>query len=157
MPCWNACTSVWLANTLRKELLASGASRSAGVRWKQRDEGDGEEQMEVSIPQQCAQKVFRGIQIHDVHPNRSCCSDLSNSPEPTVQRCSELCCAHARCAAFFHTAHQLSSAGNCSMGGPCCWLKPTWNSSRLHDRCVHPADCVSGILVPPPPPLPSRP
>ena len=39
----------------------SGASHSAGVRSKQRDEGDGEEQTEVAIPQQCAHKAAQHL------------------------------------------------------------------------------------------------
>ena len=104
----------------------------------------------------CDRKVlhtYRGIQIHDQHLNSSCCSDISNRPLPTPQACADLCCANARCLAFFHTTNQLSAAGNCSKGGSCCWLKPTFNSSRLHDACAEPADCVSGVLAPPPPPL----
>lgn len=102
---------------------------------------------------QCRRKVvatYPGIQIHDEHVNASCCSDLSNRPLETAQQCSDWCCADARCVAYFFTTNQSSSTRNCTKGGSCCWLKPTFNASRLDDRCRF-GNCVSGVFAPPAP------
>ena len=88
----------------------------------------------------CVVERFEGIQIHDRHPF----TDLTNRGGIDADACSQWCCGTAKCEAFFHTTNQLSDAGNCKKGASCCWLKPTFNESRLGDKCETETDCVSG-------------
>ena len=88
----------------------------------------------------CVVEQMDGIQIHDRHPF----TDLTNRNGIGAGECSEWCCNTPKCAAFFHTTNQLSDAGNCKKGASCCWLKPTFNESRLDDKCKKETDCVSG-------------
>ena len=85
-----------------------------------------------------------GIQVHDRHGVGGG-SDLANRKLDTHEQCASWCCATDDCVAFFHTKKQLTAAGNCSAGQPCCWLKPTWNASRLDDDCADASDCMSGV------------
>ena len=64
-------------------------------------------------------RYFPAIQIHDIHPAH----DMGNAIVSSWADCRNLCCQTTGCAAFFHTSNQSSIAGNCTGGGPCCWLK----------------------------------
>ncbi len=86
--------------------------------------------------------MFPGVQVHDAHPAH----DMANFRVKTWQQCQDQCCGTAGCKAFFHTTNQSGDAGNCTTGTPCCWLKPTWNASRIHDTCPMPNVCMSGVL-----------
>ncbi len=94
-----------------------------------------------STAKKCTVEQFKGIQIHDLHPY----TDLKNRPDTTPGECSQWCCDTEQCEAFFHTTNQLSDAGNCKKGASCCWIKPTYNTSRLDDKCEKENDCISGI------------
>jgi hypothetical protein len=87
----------------------------------------------------------RGVQLHDRHGVGGGADLANRGGGVTADQCADWCCAVDACVVFFHTKKQLGAAGNCSAGAPCCWLKPTWNSSRAGDACAVPSDCVSGV------------
>ena len=89
----------------------------------------------------CKIKEFKGIQVHDRHPF----SDLTNRAGINASACSKYCCETLQCVAFFHTTNQLVDAGNCKQNEPCCWLKPSFNESRLDDFCQDKDACISGV------------
>jgi len=85
---------------------------------------------------------YPAIQIHDQHGF----GDLTNAGGLSAAECASWCCDTAECMCFFHTKSQLVDAGNCTAGKPCCWLKPTFNTTRLDDQCADPTNCLSGVL-----------
>jgi hypothetical protein len=101
---------------------------------------------------QCTSSVSwrAGVQVHDIHP----AGDLENRAHGTAGECATWCCGTSACVAFFHTVDQLSDAGNCSAGSSCCWLKPTFNTTRLDDFCSPPENCLSGNVSHSPTPTP---
>ena len=86
--------------------------------------------------------LYPGIQVHDAHPAH----DMANIKTGSWWTCQTACCQTTGCKAFYHTTNQSSSDGNCTVGQPCCWLKPTFNSSRTDDVCQSGDFCVSGVL-----------
>ena len=72
---------------------------------------------------------YPGVQLHDVHPYL----DLGNQPNLTAQECAKWCCSREDCVCFYHTTSQPSDDLDCVAGYPCCWLKPTFNATRLDD------------------------
>ena len=89
----------------------------------------------------CKVKEYKGIQVHDRHPF----SDLTNIAGIDASTCSQRCCQRLDCVAFFHTTNQLNDAGNCNRNEPCCWLKPSFNETRLDDYCEEKDSCISGV------------
>ena len=89
----------------------------------------------------CKVKEYKGIQVHDRHPF----SDLTNIAGIDASTCSQRCCQRLDCVAFFHTTNQLNDAGNCNRNEPCCWLKPSFNETRLNDYCEEKDSCISGV------------
>ena len=87
---------------------------------------------------------YSGIEVHDWH-GAAGGTDLTNRGGITASQCAAWCCAVDACVAFFHTKNQLSAASNCSARQPCCWLKPTFNSSRLGSYCSPRSNCMSGV------------
>jgi hypothetical protein len=62
--------------------------------------------------------------------------DLYNTVLGTAEECAQLCCSETECQGFQWTSNQSGNpvvptpgspgmAGNCSGGGPCCWIKPS--------------------------------
>ena len=45
------------------------------------------------------------------------------------------CCATPACVAFFHTTNASMWNNNCGPF-PCCFIKPTFNATRLNDTCL---------------------
>jgi diketogulonate reductase-like aldo/keto reductase len=86
---------------------------------------------------------YQGVQVHDIHP----ASDLGNRQLDTYEECASLCCDTPACVAFFHTTMELTDAGECFAEQPCCWLKPTFNTTRLTDFCANPSNCMSGNVT----------
>ena len=88
-------------------------------------------------------KLFPGVQIHDRHP----AVDLGNKQGLTEVQCAEWCCSRADCKCWYHTSNQTHDGLNCKAGQPCCWLKPTFNTTRVHDDgdCHGPHKCLSGV------------
>ena len=84
-----------------------------------------------------------GIQVHDIYP----ASDLGNRQLTTYEECASWCCNTSACVAFFFTKMQLTDAGECVANQPCCWLKPTFNTTRLSDFCANPGNCMSGNVT----------
>jgi hypothetical protein len=88
-------------------------------------------------------RFYPGIQIHDQRGF----GDLTNRGNMTALECATWCCSYPHCVCFFHTREQLVDAGDCKQGKSCCWLKPTFNSTRLDDFCKPSTDdCLSGVL-----------
>ena len=90
-------------------------------------------------------KLFVGIEVHDRHPAK----DLGNRLGLSATGCAEWCCSRDDCKCWFHTSNQTRDARDCRAGQPCCWLKPTFNSSRVHDDrdCQGQHQCVSGVRM----------
>lgn len=88
-------------------------------------------------------KLYPGVQLHDAHP----AVDLGNKPNLTVLECAEWCCGRDDCKCFYHTTSQPHDGLNCKGGEPCCWLKPTFNATRIHDAadCQGEHHCMSGV------------
>ncbi len=53
--------------------------------------------------------------------------DLYNTVLRTAEECAALCCSESACKGFQWTSNQsgTAGAGNCTGGGPCCWIKPS--------------------------------
>ena len=97
-------------------------------------------------------KLFPGVQLHD----QSGHSDLANRPNLTSLECAEWACSRDDVAAFYHTTWYGNSASHsnvageyppCTEGNPCCWIKPTFNKTRIHDTsvCLGHHHCMSGV------------
>jgi hypothetical protein len=88
------------------------------------------------------------IQLHDM----TGAGDMNSTANLSATECAALCCAVPRCMAFFHTTNASMWNNNCGPH-PCCFIKPTFNATRLNDTCLgrpgHPActgQITSGVL-----------
>ena len=90
-------------------------------------------------------ELYAGVQVHDAHP----AVDLDNRANVSATACAEWCCGRADCKAFYHTSSLRDSkhASHCEPGAPCCWIKPTFNATRIHDDadCHGEHVCLSGV------------
>eukprot|EP00041_Stephanoeca_diplocostata_P035642 m.1264725 g.1264725 ORF g.1264725 m.1264725 type:complete len:559 (-) comp24736_c0_seq10:2802-4478(-) len=93
----------------------------------------------------CDGALLPHVYIHDAAGH----VDLFNTAAPTATACAALCCATDACAGFQWTRRQAGAVGNCTSGGPCCWVKPTvgrlehWTYNATAGSVE--ADMVSGV------------
>lgn len=71
------------------------------------------------------------IQLHDMEG----AGDMGSRGNTSAAACASWCCATPSCVAFFHTTNASMWNNNCG-DTPCCWIKPSFNTTRLNDTCL---------------------
>ena len=71
------------------------------------------------------------IQLHDMEG----AGDMGSKGNTSKEACAKWCCEIPACVAFFHTTNASMWNNNCG-ATPCCFIKPTFNSTRLNDTCL---------------------
>ena len=129
-----------VSNTMRVALLLLAAAGVAGQVESSSQVADDDVALLTCLTQV---RLYPGVQVHDRHP----AIDLGNRPNVSSLDCAEWCCMRADCLAWYHTTAQKHDGLNCKAGQSCCWLKPTFNTTRIHDAgdCDSEHHCMSGV------------